>query len=71
MQTVLDNQRSFCFRMPRIAPYGGELHGRGADTPALRYPIGPGRLYRNAAETFDAFVAKYPFDPRAPECIII
>ncbi len=25
------------------------------------------RLYRNAAETFDAFVAKYPFDPRAPE----
>jgi tetratricopeptide (TPR) repeat protein len=25
------------------------------------------RLYRNAAETFDYFVAKYPFDPRAPE----
>ena len=29
MQTVLDNQRSFCFRMPRIAPYGGEIHGLG------------------------------------------
>lgn len=25
------------------------------------------RLYRNAAETFDFFVAKHPFDPRAPE----
>ncbi|MFN3586037.1 MAG: tetratricopeptide repeat protein [Moraxellaceae bacterium] len=25
------------------------------------------RLYRNAAETFDYFVAKYPFDARAPE----
>lgn len=25
------------------------------------------RLYRNAAETFDYFVAKYPSDPRAPE----
>lgn len=25
------------------------------------------RLYRNAAETFDYFVAKHPFDPRAPE----
>lgn len=25
------------------------------------------RLYRNAAETFDYFVATYPFDPRAPE----
>lgn len=25
------------------------------------------RLYRNAAETFDYFVARYPFDPRAPE----
>lgn len=24
------------------------------------------RLYRNAAETFDFFVARYPFDPRAP-----
>jgi tetratricopeptide (TPR) repeat protein len=25
------------------------------------------RLFRNAAETFDFFVAKHPFDPRAPE----
>jgi len=25
------------------------------------------RLYRNAAEAFDFFVAKHPFDPRAPE----
>lgn len=25
------------------------------------------RLYRNAAETFDYFVSKYPFDARAPE----
>ncbi|MDP2227512.1 MAG: tetratricopeptide repeat protein [Moraxellaceae bacterium] len=25
------------------------------------------RLYRNAAETFDYFVAKYPFDSQAPE----
>ncbi len=25
------------------------------------------RLYRNAAETFDFFVAQHPFDPRAPE----
>lgn len=25
------------------------------------------RLFRNAAETFDFFVAKYPFSPRAPE----
>lgn len=37
LQTVLDNRRSFCFRMPRIAPRAGAMPGLAVDLPAMKY----------------------------------